>query len=635
MDVKYRKRKARALAQKGETAKALAVYREILENLEGSKGILRELPLYVTAGDLCFKEGDTKAALAMYDKAGQLYAQHGSGKSVIAVCGKILEVLPEGINTHLHYARLLIEGGHVGEARKVLVNYAAVFDFIKMQQALEIMEGRSDDDVMPVLEMVLEMAEWSGEEPAEAKAKSEGPEIAELGEQAEEAERESAGLDSLDPVDMKPEVAQPDLAQPGDHEEERADAGKDMEFSKSATDMLEERPVARRSGVTYNIVSEFEKSGDQEDKAKSPADSDSVIVKSGGDWEAEESSIAAREEPPEEEPTGPARAEIPVADIPAPAAVRDSTNLPNINLTPPEGPPKLVTVEDADALRNVRVEEVTVERFSESHPKVSGETDALWPTKPVEPTTPRPAPARPSGSARVVTPRPRPSTPQRRVSGSQQAPGRRGRGKPGPQRPGGLPAVVWVIIAVVVGVALAMLVPFGGRRPAAVADSSADGGAAVVQDVRSTPTSIQPTDNSTLTRFPPVDSILDSPDIELGPPPADFPVGPAEPANVPLIRVEGLMVATVRSLITPGRTGYRVVQILDSGERLTLTVFPIAADAAATMTEGAVQVTSNADGTAEGIVRFGDYEVRARAVISTELLKVLLEQLVEGAGPSN
>ncbi len=103
---------------------------------------------------------------------------------------------------------------------------------------------------------------------------------------------------------------------------------------------------------------------------------------------------------------------------------------------------------------------------------------------------------------------------------------------------------------------------------------------------------------------------------------------------MPRIRVEGLVVETARALITADRTGYRLVQILDSGERLTLTIFPIAADAAATMTEGAVQVIGNADGTAEGVVRFGDYEVRARAVISTELLKVLLEQLVAGA-PSN
>ncbi len=655
MDVKTRKQKARALAQKGETAKALAVYREILEYLEGSKGILRELPLYVKAGDLCLAEGDSKAAVAMYDKAGRLYAEHGSGKSVIAVCGRILEALPEGINTHLHYARLLIEGGHVGEARKVLVNYAAVFDFTKVQQALEIMEDRSDDDVMPVLEMVLEMAEWGGEEPAEPEAKSESPEIAELGEGVEEAELESAVLDRLDPVDMEPEVAQPDIAQPGDYEEEKADAGEELEISKAATDMLEERPVAGTSPITGDIASEFEKSGDQDDEAKSPADSGSVIVKSGEDWEVEESSIAAREEPPEEEPTAPARAEIPVADVPAPTAVRDPTNVPNINLTPPEGPPKLVTMEDTGALQDVWVEELRVDRFAQGD-----KADTVGPAKPVKPITPRPAPVRPSGSARVVSPRPRPSTPQRRASASRRAPGGRGRGKPEPRKSGGLTAVALVIVAVVIGFALLQLVPFGGRRPAAVADSSADGGAAVVQEVRSTPTSIEPTDRSTLAQFPPVDSILDSMDIELGPvptdldsvppdalgatdsvlgpPPVDFPVGPAEPADVPLIGVGGLVVETVSALITAGRTGYRLVQILDSGERLTLTVFPIAADAAATMTEGAVQVTSNADGTAEGIVRFGDYEVRARAVISTELLKVLLEQLVEGAGaggPSN
>ncbi len=664
MDVKIRKQKARALAQKGETAKALAVYREILEHLEGSKGLLRELPLYVKAGDLCLKEGDTKAALAMYDKAGQLYAEHGSGKSVIAVCGKILEVLPEGINTHLHYARLLIEGGHVGEARKVLVNYAAVFDFPKVQQALEIMEGRSDDDVMPVLEMVLEMAEWGREEPAaEPEAKSESPEMAELGERVEEAELESVVLDSLDPVDMEPEVAQPDIAQPGDYEEEKADAGEELEVSKGSMDMLGERPVARTSVITGDIASEFEKSGDQDDEAKSPADSGGVIIKSGDDWEVEESAIAAPEEPPEEEPTAPVRAEIPVADVPAPAAVQDPTNVPNINLTPPEGPPKLVTIEDTDALQDVRVEDLRVDRFSEDQPKAnisSDEADTVRPAKPVKPITPGPAPVDPSGSARVATPRPRPSTPQRPASASRWAPGHRGRVKPEPRKSRGLRAVALVIVVVVIVLVLAKLVPFGGKRPAAVADSSADGGAAVVQDVRSAPTSIQPTDSSTLAQLPPVDSILDSTDIELGPvptdldrvspdalgatdsvpvfgpPPVDFPVPPAEPADVPLIRVEGLVVETVRTLITSGRTGYRVVQILDSGERLTLTVFPIATEAAATMTEGAVQVTGNADGTAEGIVRFGDYEVRARATISTELLEVLLEQLVEGVeGPSN
>ena len=633
MDVKTRKQKASALAQKGATKQALAVYLEILEHLEGTKGILREVPLYVKAGDLCLEKGDPNAALEMYEKAGQLYAKHGSGKSVIAVCGKILEVLPKGNNTHLRYARLLIKGGHVGEARKVMVNYAAVFDFTKVRQALEIMEGRSDDDVMPVLEIVLEMAEWSGEEP---EARSESPEIAELEEQAEEAEIESAGLDSLDPVDMEPSVAQPDIARPGDQEDEKADAGKELEISLGMADMLEERRVARTSGMTGNVASDSEKSGGQDDEAQSPADSASGIVKSGGDWEVEKSSIAAREEPSEEEPTAPARAEIPVADIPAPTEVRDPTSLPSVHLTPPEGPPKLETVENAQGLQDVRVEEVTVDRFSESNPEVdfgSSKENVIWPTKPAEPATPRRAPVRPSQSARVVTPPPRLSTPQRRVSGSQQALRRSGRGKPGPQKPEGLPAVVWGIIAVVVGVALAMLVPFGGKRPAAGAGSPDDGGAAVVQGVRSTPRSIQPTDSSTLARLPLVDSIPDSTEIELGPPPPDFPVSTAEPAKVPLISVEGLVVATVRTLIAQDRTGYRLVQLLDSGERLTLTVFPIAAGAAATMTDGAVQVTSNPDGTAEGIVRFGDYEVRARAAVSTELLEVLLEQLVEGPGP--
>ncbi len=104
----------------------------------------------------------------------------------------------------------------------------------------------------------------------------------------------------------------------------------------------------------------------------------------------------------------------------------------------------------------------------------------------------------------------------------------------------------------------------------------------------------------------------------------------SQPQRVPLISVEGLVVETIRALITPGRTGSRVVQILESGERLTLTVFPLDENAARDLVDGEIQVANITESIAQGIVRFGDYEVRARAAISGDSLEVLLQQLVQG-----
>ncbi len=52
MDVKAHKQQAQALEKKGQTAKAIAAYRAVLDHLEGSKDLLRELPLFVKVGDL-------------------------------------------------------------------------------------------------------------------------------------------------------------------------------------------------------------------------------------------------------------------------------------------------------------------------------------------------------------------------------------------------------------------------------------------------------------------------------------------------------------------------------------------------------------------------------------------------------
>ena len=116
MDIATLKDEARSLEQQDRHAEALALYRKILAHLEGTSGILRELPLYVKAGDLNLKLGDAKTAIAMYERAAKRYAQYGSGKSVVALCTKVLRVDPSRTYVYLTHARLMIERGHVAEA---------------------------------------------------------------------------------------------------------------------------------------------------------------------------------------------------------------------------------------------------------------------------------------------------------------------------------------------------------------------------------------------------------------------------------------------------------------------------------------------------------------------------------------
>ncbi len=629
MNVKASKQEARALEEKGDTAKALAVYREILDHLEGSQAMLRELPLLVKVGDLYLKQSDTKTALAMYDKAGRLYAKHGSGKSVIAVCGKILKVLPEGTHTHIHYARLLIEGGHVGEARKVLVNYAEAFELPRAQQALKVMEGKSDEEMAPMLEMVLEMAAWGEEEEAAAEpvAAGESSVLVELEEEPEETEAapeveaEATALDTLEPIDMQADVAQPDIAQP------MIPGKEDIEIARGMTDMLEERPIQRTSIVTGDIASDVDEA-DAAAAEDSAAESESLIVKSGEGYDIEQASVPDSDLVPDEvsEVSAEESAEVhgpvtPVADAPPPTAGRDSGDVPALDVHTPDKPLDVARGLDivevggvADASAGLRVD-----RFSDSGS--------------MRPSMPHPSPARPSGSARASAAHPRPSTGHRRPSASHRGQGR-GRGKPQPKEPHFLRNVGLGVAAIAIGVVLTRIVPYGGAsQPDVVtpADSSADSAAVAAQGFRPPPAQAQPADSFALQQISLFDSVMDSIEVDLGALQAQMMADslPGAALDVPIVGVDRLPIETVRALLTPGETGSRVIQVLDSGERLTLTVFPIPRAMRSGMPLGQVSVSTLADGTAEGTARVGNYEVRARAPINAELLEVLLGQVVE------
>ena len=164
-----------------------------------------------------------------------------------------------------------------------------------------------------------------------------------------------------------------------------------------------------------------------------------------------------------------------------------------------------------------------------------------------------------------------------------------------------------VAIAVALGIVLIKFGLFGATGPGgtdAPAVGPASQGNATQAPARPAPAPAQPVDTTSIAVIP-FDSILDSMDIDLG---LDSLAGidldstllsaggdsaaASQPPKVPIISVEGLVVETIRALVTPGRMGSRVVQILESGERLILTVFPLDEDAARDLVDGEVQVAN-------------------------------------------
>jgi hypothetical protein len=157
VNVEERKQQARLFEQQGEFADALELYEAALAELEGTPEIWRELPLYVKAGDLSLKMGDSSGAIAHYEKAARAYAAYGSSKSVIALCTKILRVNSEHTHAFLRLVRLMIERDHLAEARLVLLEYAERMKLPKAGFVLEGMADRSDEELKPLLELLLEM----------------------------------------------------------------------------------------------------------------------------------------------------------------------------------------------------------------------------------------------------------------------------------------------------------------------------------------------------------------------------------------------------------------------------------------------------------------------------------------------
>jgi len=119
-----------------------------------------------------------------------------------------------------------------------------------------------------------------------------------------------------------------------------------------------------------------------------------------------------------------------------------------------------------------------------------------------------------------------------------------------------------------------------------------------------------------------VDAALSPPAEELAPPPAVIQF------SGPVIRVDGLVLEGVTEIAEGTGSGYTVVQRLESGGRLTLTVVPRSASGD-TLQPGQVRVLDLPDGGATGAAVFGTSHVSASGPITADRLQALLRRLIE------
>jgi len=655
MDIATLKEEARTLEQEGRAAEALALYRKALARLEGTQEIWRELPLYVKAGDLNLKLRDAKTAIAMYERAAKRYAQYGSGKSVLALCAKILRVSPSRTYAYLAFARLMIERGHVAEAAKVLGGYAEHVKLGKVREVIQRLGAREPEEVRPVLEMLLEVA----------------------------GRAENAKLKAVDPQPQATDQPTHDEREDTDGPGERG-AETDVRAAPS-TPAAGSQPLAveaTRAGLADTGLPD--RVGEVE-AAAHPAESEGE----------------AESEPDEAQrpwfTTGP---ELPGDDTPAGSPIEE-----------PRLPEKLA--ESHDDERPPATETVDVMGGYATGPGVGGlyrpestgrEPAGLEFSPTIEPPPqhtieppPQQEPAhhsRKQDAESVLPQRARerpesvpvpPRQPVTRSGPRPQVTFTTHKPRPKAARRGWLWAALGVIVVggggaglVMAGVvgggdggsetvgerALGASVPLPGDSlsvTGAVEDtgrsvsegdatvtSSADPTAAPTE--RATPeatdtgaTDVAPPDlpagladslvltlrnipiDTAIAEQPAVSNVATAPQSD----PADLAV-PDLPPGVTLagaiIVIRGLAIESVTEF--PGG-GHRVVQLLGSGERLVLTAIPVATEAADTVESGAVTVRAMPGASTVGSVRYAGHLVDAQGRIDADMLTMLLGRLVE------
>jgi len=112
---------ARAYEQRDQWREAIGAYRQILESPEGGEV---DIALWNRIGDLHLRLNETDRAVEAYEAAVSAYVEVGLYNNAIALCRKILRLVPGRINTYRRLGQISAAKGFLADARQNFLEYA-------------------------------------------------------------------------------------------------------------------------------------------------------------------------------------------------------------------------------------------------------------------------------------------------------------------------------------------------------------------------------------------------------------------------------------------------------------------------------------------------------------------------------
>jgi tetratricopeptide (TPR) repeat protein len=112
---------ARAAENRGQWTEAVVLYRQLLEENEGEEV---DIALWNRVGDLHLRLNETERAVEAYERAASAYADSGLYNNAIALCRKILRLVPGRGAVYLKLGQISAAAGFLADARQNFLEYA-------------------------------------------------------------------------------------------------------------------------------------------------------------------------------------------------------------------------------------------------------------------------------------------------------------------------------------------------------------------------------------------------------------------------------------------------------------------------------------------------------------------------------
>jgi tetratricopeptide (TPR) repeat protein len=117
------KKQAAEFEQKRQFDKALAKYRQVLDEVVGDLSEA-DIALYNRVGDLLLRQGNVADAVNHYERAVDLYADGGYFSNAIALCNKILRTAPGRSGVYYKLGKISARKGFISDAKQNFLEYA-------------------------------------------------------------------------------------------------------------------------------------------------------------------------------------------------------------------------------------------------------------------------------------------------------------------------------------------------------------------------------------------------------------------------------------------------------------------------------------------------------------------------------